>query len=83
MKNKLRKDLKFLRSWKPKLLISLTIALLTSVEITIPDFDDVDVFWKETSLIFLISIMLVSYVALYFFNAWLVGDEEDSDKEET
>ncbi|MDB4678414.1 hypothetical protein OAE93_01660 [bacterium] len=26
---------------------------------------------------------IVSYIALYFFNAWLVGDEEDSDKEET
>ena len=77
MKNKLKKDLKFLRTWKGKLPTSLALALLSSVMV------DTFVGLRGDGDKFFILTTPVYYIILYFFNAWLVGDEEDSDKEET
>jgi hypothetical protein len=79
MKNKLRKDLKFLRSWIARLVMSLGIA---GILVTAAQTISFESRGYAVTIYFIVSI-IASYIALYFFNAWLVGDEEDSDKEET
>ena len=75
MKNKLKKDLKFLRTWKGKLPTSLAVSFLSSW------IADVmyGVRGAEEMWLFLGVVFVITYIALYFFNAWIVGDEEGNE----
>ena len=76
MKNKLKKDLKFLRTWKGKLLTSLAVALLLILfaGVVMSAFKGRNTS-SEAFMVF-VTTAIITYVALYFFNAWIVGDEE-------
>ena len=75
MKKKLRKDLKFLNNWIGKLLTSLAISLIA---VLILEYMRV-VLRSDDQAMFGIIITIVAYVVLYFFNAWIVGDEEGNE----
>ena len=75
MKNKLKKDLKFLRTWKGKLGLSQLFTWFT-VWIAVRNFG---LAGDDEGFPFLFAVSLASYVALYFFNAWIVGDEDEPE----
>jgi hypothetical protein len=74
MKNKLKKDLKFLRTWKGKLPTSLAISLIA---VLILEHMRV-VLRSDDQAMFGVIIAIIAYVVLYFFNAWIVGDESSN-----
>ena len=72
MKNKLKKDLKFLRTWKGRLLTSLPLAFFLFIITASMGVDFIIVEF----IIFFGIVTIISFIVLYFFNAWIVGDEE-------
>jgi hypothetical protein len=74
MRNKLKKDLKFLRTWKGKLPTSLAISLIA---VLILEHMRV-VLRSDDQAMFGVIIAIIAYVVLYFFNAWIVGDESSN-----
>jgi hypothetical protein len=77
MKNKLRKDLKFLNTVKGKLIPSLVLGFYGTCLTIKPEVSEL---WKPIVWIYTLVIALPPYIALYFFNAWIVGDEEEPKK---
>ena len=74
MKKKLRKDLKFLDSVIGKLITALIIGGLGY-----PVGRSLSA-WNTREFYGVVAWIIATafvYIALYFFNAWLVGDEED------
>ena len=77
MRKKLRKDLKFLNTVKGKLIPCLVLGFYGSCLLIEPDVSEL---WEPLFWIPALVIALPPYIALYFFNAWIVGDEEDPKK---
>jgi len=75
MKNKLKKDLKFLNTIRGKVITASVIGILGFL---IGHPSDRSYMYTYGMWGWAIA-TAISYVGLYFFNAWLVGDEEDND----
>lgn len=74
MKKKLKKDLKFLRTWKWRLPTAIAIAVFLFT-VTV-----LSTYMRGSQQVACFAFYgVVSYMGLYFFNAWLVGDEEDNE----
>jgi hypothetical protein len=72
MRKKLRKDLKFLNTIVGKLIPSIAVAW--GYWFFVQD--------GETGAMLGTIAGAIAYAALYFFNAWIVGDEEENKGEE-
>jgi hypothetical protein len=71
MKNKLKKDFKFLRTITARTIISILIAVLVSF--TTAGFTRIRE--EEVGAIMLI-VPIISFIGLYFFTTWLYSDED-------
>ncbi len=76
MKNKLKKDLKFLRTWKGKLGASLAVSFLS---VLIAEGLMNALRGDDEMFLFMGIVVVIAYIALYFFNAWIVGDEDEPE----
>ena len=73
MKKKLQKDFRWLKKWYLRLLASAILAILPamiagSLSSGYHSDEDAGLTWFICSIIF--------FIGLYFFTAWLYGDEE-------
>ena len=73
MRKKLKKDLKILNTIIGKLIVTVIIDLVSLVLMNNANFRE------DEALTGFLVISIVVYVTLYFFNAWIVGDEEGNE----
>jgi uncharacterized protein HemY len=78
MKRKLKKDFRFLRSFFVKVILALIIGTMIGGFLLLNGNMTIDAYSYEDELAYtFLGFCSASVLAvLYFFNAWLVGDEE-------